>query len=99
MGIDVDTSRLRRIASSCEQQADQYDSRRRTLAQRCEALRGTWTGVSAQGFQNISGQWINATQQTVHELRSIARRLRDLAEHYDRLDREERARKKRKKND
>ena len=99
MGFDVDTGRLRRIAASCEQQADHYENRRRTLAQRCESLQGTCSGVSAQGFQNISSQWISSTQHTVNELRDIARKLRDLAEHYDRIDREERARKKRKKDD
>ncbi len=97
MGFDVDTDRLKRIASNCEQRAQQFDDRRRSIMQNCDSLQGSWQGTSARGFQNISTEWLQSTNRTVDELRSIARKLRDLAEYYERLDREERKRKK--KND
>lgn len=94
MAIHVDIGRLKRIASSCEQQANHYDERRRALAQRCSGLQNSWKGVSAQGFQSLSTEWIGSTQTTVNELRAIARQLRDLAEYFERLDREEQKKKK-----
>lgn len=95
MPFNVDTGRLKRIAASCEQQANHYDERRRTLAQRCNGLQSSWKGVSANGFQEMSSEWIGSTQSTVNELRAIAHRLRELAEYYERLDREERRKKNR----
>jgi WXG100 family type VII secretion target len=98
MAFDVDTDNLKRIASNCEQRAQHFDDRRRIIMQQCDALQGTWQGVSARGFQSISSEWLNSSHRTSEELRSIARKLRELAEHYERLDREER-RRKRKKDD
>lgn len=94
MAFNVDTGRLKRIAASCEQQANHYDERRRALASRCSSLQNSWKGVSARGFQELSTEWIGATQSTVTELRAIAHRLRELAEYYERLDREEQKKKK-----
>jgi WXG100 family type VII secretion target len=94
MAFNVDTGRLKRIAASCEQQANQYDERRRALASRCNGLQNSWRGVSARNFQELSTEWIGSTQSTVTELRAIARRLRELAEYYERLDREERKKKR-----
>ncbi len=94
MGFDVDTDRLKRIASNCEQRAQQFDDRRRAIMHNCDALQGSWLGTSARGFHNISTEWLQSTNRTVEELRSIARKLRDLADYYERLDREERKRKK-----
>jgi WXG100 family type VII secretion target len=93
MSFHVDTGRLKHIAASCEQQANHYEERRRTLAQRCSGLQNSWKGVSAKGFQEMSTEWIGSTQSTVNELRAIAHQLRELAEYYERLDREERRKK------
>ena len=65
------------------------------VPQHCIGLQSSWKGVSANGFQEMSSEWIGSTQSTVNELRAIAHRLRELAEYYERLDREERRKKHR----
>ncbi len=97
MAFHVDTGKLKRIASECETKAHQYEDYRRRLASECQQLDSTWKGVSATGFQVISTEWISSSQSTGNELLQIARRLRELAEYYERLDREERERERKKK--
>ena len=97
MAFQVDTGKLKRIASDCETKARQYEDLRRSLAAQCQQLESNWKGVSSKGFQTISSEWCSSSQATGAELLHIARRLRELAEYYERLDREERERERKKK--
>lgn len=97
MAFHVDYNKMKRIAADCESKARQFEERRRSLAANCQQYDRTWKGVSGSSFQKISTQWASKSQSTGNELMQLARRLRELAEYYERVDREERAKRDRDK--